>query len=1139
MIRTSLWRSTWRSSAILLGLHAPIVALVARAQSAEPIKFGRLAGIANDGRVAFTYQDDIWMVDVDGSNPRRITTNVARDFSPRFSPDGKWLAFTSNRNGNNDVYIVPSAGGEPKQLTWFAGNDEALYWTPDGKGIVMSTQRGANAWGSPLYVQPIDGGIATPLGMGIARAGMVSQDGAQIVFNRNLPSAWRKEYRGNAAATIAVMNVRSGDIYEITNTDLKAFKTMANNVFPMWGADGMIYFATERDGPYNIWRMSPKGGAPQQVTTHKDGGVFFPSISPDGRHIVYQNDFDLYTIDVPNGKPKKLSIAMSFDPKDNDISLLPVQSRAEGFSIAPSGDYMAVDYHGEIMIVPTEVGVGERSAVTNSPWRDQAEEYSPDGKKVAYVSDESGDQEVWVYDIASGTKKKLSKIPAEKSGITWSGNSLKLAFTADNRIYEVDANGSSAARELAHNEAGGFVLYQYSADGNWLLYSRSDDEQNSDVYLFDIKLKKEFNVTHNPWNERNAALTPDGKTVLFTSNRSGTSTQLYAVALLKIAEDPNDPLVRERARRTTGAAAAGRGGRAGGAAGAGTAGDESTTDLGLRIDLNNIERRAVELTSGANSVSQFFLSRDGRTVHYTIGGGGGRGGAGQGARGAGAADPAANGLYSVGIDGRDRRRIASGTFAGMQPTADRRTVYFRGAANAAAVAGRGGAPVVGTTIERLTIPANGGTPIATGGGGGRGAGAGVATGAGGGTVGEAVTFAFTVRVDRRKEWQQIFDESYRVMKYRYYDPKMHGKDWAAIKAKYEPLLKYAGTNEDVYDIANAAIGELSSSHTGVSGPASIPIDRTYNTRYLGVELEPSGDKYRVSHVYRDGPADKEWIDIKRGDYVLAIDGVDVKAGDDYWKILSESEAEYVPVKTSKTADGANAKTVRLQSSTNLTTIKYEEWVQNNRDSVDKATDNQIAYVHIKAMDQPSLERFQNEIDQFWQKKGIIVDIRNNGGGNIDQELLDILERQPYQFWNNRTGARTWGRRPRQAIVGPKVMMVNYRSVSDAEVTPAGFRQLGLGRIVGNPTAAQVIATGSYPLINGGAIRTPGSLVVSWDPTKPNNYGFDLENFGVPPDVWIKNSPADEAKGMDKELRVAIEEAMRLLKAPSSPTKVQP
>ena len=1126
-------------------MHRPLLAAlllgsantrVLHAQPApEPIKFARLAGVANDGRVAFTYQDDIWVVDAEGQNPRRITAHVARDFSPRFSPDGKWLAFTSARNGNNDVYVVPASGGEPKQLTWFVGNDEALYWTPDGRNIVMSSLRGAGAWGSPLYLQPIDGSIATPMGMGIARSGMVSQDGAMIAFNRNLPSAWRKEYRGNAAATIAVMNSKSGDIAEVTNTDIKQFKTMANNVFPMWGADGMIYFATERDGPYNLFRMSAQGGAVQPVTTHKEGGVFFPSISPDGKKIVYQNDFDLYTIDIPNGKSKKLIIAMAFDPKDNDISLLPVQSRAEGFSISPSGEFLAVDYHGEIMIVPTEAGIGERTQVTNSAWRDQAGQYSPDGRKLAFISDESGDQEIWTYDIATGVKKKLSKHASEKSGITWSANSTKIAYTADNRIFEVDMAGGDA-RELTHNEAGGYILYQYSEDNNWLLYSHSDDEQNSDVYLYDIKAKKEFNVTRSPWNERNAALTPDGRTVVFSSNRDGETTQLYAVTLAKITEDPNDPLVRERVRRA--ATAGGRGGNAGtGGARAGMAGDDAPAaqNVSIKPDVDDIERRAIALTSGAGSIGQFFLSRDGRTVYYAVGGGAGGAGGGRGA--AGTPDASQNGLYAVTIDGRERRRVAGGTFAGMQTTADKRTIYFRGA-TAAGGGGRGAATAaVGFPIEKLTIGAGGGGGAGAGGGGAGVGGAGGAA-AGGSRAGEPVNFAFNVRVDRRKEWQQIFDEAYRVMKYRYYDPKMHGKDWASIKLKYEPLLKYAGTNEDVYDIANAAIGELSSSHVGVSGPSSTQIDRTYNTRYLGFEMEPAGAHYKVSHVYRDGPADKDWIDIKKGDYVLSIDGQDVKAGDDYWKILSATENEYVPVKVSKVVDGAGAKTFRVASVDNLTNIKYEEWVANNRDSVEKATNGQIAYVHIKAMDQPSLERFKDEIDRFWQKKGIIVDIRNNGGGNIDQELIDILERQPYQFWNSRTGARTWGRRPRQAIVGPKVMMINYRSVSDAEVTPAGFRQLGLGRIVGNPTAAQVIATGSYALINGGAVRTPGSLVVSWDPTKPNNYGFDLENFGVPPDVWVKNSPADEARGRDMELKTAIEEAMRMLKNPA-PTKTVP
>jgi tricorn protease len=1075
------------------------------AQTGDQIRFGRYAGIANDGRVAFTYQDDIWLVDADGSNPRRLTNNIARDFSPRFSPDGRWVAFTSNRTGNNDVFVVSAAGGEPKQLTWYSGDDQALYWTPDGKSVVMSSARGANAWGAPLYAQPLDGSIAKPLGMGIARAGMISQDGQMIAFNRNLPSTWRKEYRGNAAANIAIMNVSNGSINEITNTDLQQFKTFANNVFPMWGADGMVYFASERDGTFNLWRMSPRGGAAQQVTSFKGGGVFFPSISPDGKRIVFQHDFDLYTVDVPGGRAKKLNLTVAFDAKESDVQVLSAQSRAEGFSISPTGDYIAVDYHGEVMIVPTETGVGEKTQVTNSAWRDRNELYSPDGRKIAYVSDEGGEQQVWVYDIASGTRTRLSALPAEKDNLTWAPSSQKIAFGADNKIYEADL-ATKTSREIAHNPAGGYTLTQYSADANWLVYTRRDDEQNADVYLYDIKNKKEYDVAGGPWNEGNGQLTPDGKTLVFTSNRDGATNQLFAVPLSRVTEDPNDPLVRERLRR----------------AGRGAAQADAATPEPIHVDLNGIDRRAMQITRGTSGVGGYFLSRDGRTVYFAVGGGfGGRGGGG---RGAGTSDNSQNGLYSVSIDGRDRRRIAAGTFAGIQPTADRRAVYFRGTENAA---GRGGAaPEVGFPVERLTI--GNGAPA------GAGRGAAPANANANVAVGEPVNFAFNVRVDRREEWKQLLDESYRVMKYRYYDPNMHGKDWTAIYNKYKALLKDAGSNEDVYDIANAMIGELNTSHTGVSGPASMTVPRTYTTRFVGFEMEPSNGRYRVSHVYRDGPSDKEWIDIKNGDYVLALDGQDIKAGDDYWKILSSTESEYIPVKVSKTADGMNAKTYRIASVDNMTNIKYEEWVENNRDSVDKATNGEIAYVHIRAMDQPSLERFQNEIDRFWQKKGIIVDIRNNGGGNIDQELLDILERQPYQFWNNRNGARTWGRRPRQAIVGPKVMMTNYRSVSDAEVTPAGFRQLNLGKIVGNPTSAQVIATGSYPLINGGAIRTPGSLVVTWDPSKPNNYGSDLENFGVPPDVWVKNSPADDAKGMDHELKVAIEEVMKMLKGKSIP-----
>jgi tricorn protease len=326
------------------------------------------------------------------------------------------------------------------------------------------------------------------------------------------------------------------------------------------------------------------------------------------------------------------------------------------------------------------------------------------------------------------------------------------------------------------------------------------------------------------------------------------------------------------------------------------------------------------------------------------------------------------------------------------------------------------------------------------------------------------------------------------------------------------------------------IGELNASHTGVSGPPGIERPSTYQTRFLGFEMVPDKDRYRVGHIHRDGPADKEWLRLREGDYVLALDGRELKVGENYWPRLNSLLNEYATVRVAADPDpkSPTARDVRIRTVTSLGNVKYQEWVQRNRDYVDKLSEGKIAYVHIRSMDQPSLEIFRNEIGQFANKKGLVVDIRFNGGGNIDQEILDILERRPYEYWNNRWGSRAWGRRPQQAIAGPKVMLINWRSASDSEVTPQGFRDLGLGRIVGNPTNASVIATGSFGLINGGSIRTPGSLVVTYDPTKPNNYGINMENFGVAPDVFVKNSPKDELAGFDRELDTAVREALKML-----------
>jgi tricorn protease len=1101
------------AASLALGLVASHPTVVGAQPAPEPIRFARYAHVANDGRIAFTYHDDIWVADADGGNPRRLTAHVARDMMPRFSPDGRWIAFTSNRYGNNDVFVMPVAGGEPRQLTWHSGDDQALYWTPDGREVVFSTNRGQGAWGSPLYRVALDGSIPRPMGMDIGRAGMIRQDATMVAFNRALPSYWRKGYRGNANADIAVQDLETGEVRELTDTDLQQFRTFVHDVHPMWGADGKIYYASERDGIFNLWRIAPTGGPAEQVTRHRDDGVQFPAISPDGRRIVYENDFRLWTLDVPDGQPREVPIRIALDPKETDVELIPVANRADGFTVSPNGDYLAVDARGEIMIVPTEAGIGERTAVTRSPWRERYQVWSPDGRRIAYVSDESGEEEVWVFEVASGQRRKLTTHESVKGELTWSPDGRTIAYTGANRLFEVDVTGG-APRELGHHPAGGFAQLAYGPDGTVLVYTKRDDDQNADVFVYDKRTRREVNVTRNPFQDGNGQLAPDGRHVVFTSTRDAGVPQLFAVSLARLAEDPDDPLVKERQRRAAGrterpdsaeggtASRAGQGaGQAGqgGARGAAGGGAAAAAPEPLRVDEAGIERRAIQLTRGPVGVSAFFLSRDGRTITFTAGGGG---------LGGGQAAPADSdspnvGLFQVGIDGANRRRLAGGSYPGMTPTVDRRTIFFRRAAGGGGGEGDEGA-AAGSEIHKLVLA----SPQRS----------------------ERVAFSFPIRVDLRAERAQLFAEAWRVMKYRFYDERMHGRDWNAIRARYEPLLRWVGTNEDLYDLANEMIGELNASHTGVNGPPSRSMPRVYTTRFLGVELEEDrSGRYRISHVYRDGPADKEWLGLAVGDYVLAIDGQELEAGDNYWKILSTTLNEYIPVRVAKSGSGEGARTVRIRSVTSLADVKYDEWVAQRREIVERETNGEIAYVHIRAMNQPSLAKFRNEIDQFSNRKGIIVDIRYNGGGNIDQELIDILEREPYQFWNQRTGARTWGRRPRQAIPGPKVMLINQRSGSDSEVTPMGFRQLGLGRIVGHPTAAAVIATGSYTLINGGTIRTPGSLVVTYDPTKPNNYGINLENYGVPPDVWVKNSPMDELRKDDKELKAAIAEVLRMLK----------
>ena len=603
-------------------------------------------------------------------------------------------------------------------------------------------------------------------------------------------------------------------------------------------------------------------------------------------------------------------------------------------------------------------------------------------------------------------------------------------------------------------DSRGYNISEFSKDGNWLLINYRNSDENYDVYLINTNDKKEYNITNNPFRDNVGLLTPDGKKVVFRSNRNNGVNHLFVVALDKMKENPKDPLVKERSKNEKEK---------------NKSKEKAEDTFEVTVDLNRIDKRAFQLSSGSNAVGSYFLSADGKTIYFT-----GR-------------DQKGSGLFSVKIDGTDQKKITDGNFPGLVPTADKKVIFYRERNN----------------VYKMAL-AN--------------------------KKKEQVKFNFTVKVDKRAEWEQVFEEAWRVMKYRFYDAKMHGTDWAAHKKQYKPYLKYVGEDQDLIDLTNEMIGELNASHTGVSGPRGRTGVTTYRTRYLGFEMEQDRESYKVTHIYRDGPADKEWLNLKVGDYIHAIDGEPIIAGDNYWKILNEAINDFITVKVSSSPNkNSNMHEIRIETVTSLRNIQYEEFVTKCREYVEKETDGKIAYVHIRSMNRSSLSRFENEVSQLWNKDGIIIDIRYNGGGNIDEPLLDIIERRPYAYvTDNRRGHKTWGRRHKQAIAGPKVMLINQRSFSDAEMTPAGFRVLGLGRIVGTPTGGGVIWTGGYGLLNGGRIRTPSWLAITYDPTKPYNYGINLENFGVPPDVYVENTPEDYLNGYDRELKIAIDEVNRMI-----------
>lgn len=1042
-----------------------LVSLAVASAPAAEARFLRTPDIHGD-LVAFSYAADLWIADVEGGPARRLTSDPRTEISPRFSPCGRWIAFNASYDGDLDVYVLSVDGGEPRRVTYGPGPDFLLDWTPDGR-IAFTTYVGSwGGWRPRLYLVDAEGGMPAPTDLHDVDAGSFSPDGGKLAYIRvssNLQN-WRN-YRGGQQGIIGIWDFAARSYTELPHG-------RENDWDPMWIGNSLFFISDRNQRTVNLYRYDLADRRVEQLTAFDDGDIRNPAT--DGKRIVFERNAALHLYDVATRRWRVLNPDIRFEKLAARPYVRQVGDQVRALALSPSGVRVVLDARGHLFSVPAKSG--ETRFVVDRPGREAFPAWSPDGQSIAYLSDETGEQELWVVPQRGGEPTRLTDGgPHVFRDFAWTPDSKAIvASTLDGRILHVDVE-SKKRTVLAENRRG-IYSYDISPDGAWLAYSAPVREYGAAVHLYEFATGRTTRVTEGFYLDSAVAFDLSGKHLYVISNRTyqpsfgtfefglglGPTERLYVVPLSGSAPSPLEPPEDEEPLPP--------------AEGDKPAEKKDEEKPKVAIDLEGFEKRFVPLPLPSGSHSALYGLREG--VLFVRDGT----------------------LFRFELSSRQPTRLSvtpMGTLSAWTLNAGRTKIAY-------AVAGTVGIRDLAPDLDL--------------------------------SRGDVNLAGVQITVDPRREWEQMYWEAWRWMRDRFYDPAMRGLDWRAIGERYARLLPHVAHRNDLNALLGLLIGELETGHAYVGGGETVRnAPPPVAAASLGADYELDGDFVRIARIYRGYPFEEEnrgplaqpGLGVKEGDYLLAIDGQPVgrSVPVDRQLVGKAGRTVALTVNDRPTLEGARRVLVRPVGSDGR--IRYIDWVEDNRRKVAELSGGQIGYLHVPNTGVEGMIGFLRGWYSQLDKRALLIDVRYNGGGFIPTPWLDFLTRRTFAIGVARYGVPG----PTGAnFDGPMAMLVNEYAASGGDMLPWLFKRAGLGPLVGRRTWGGLVGINEpAPLVDGGFLFAPAFGF--FDPATGE---WIAENKGVEPDVEVDLRPDLLARGRDPQLERGVQillEAIRRQRRP--------